>query len=238
MTTNTPRPAASPIPAAASLLKLRGGLVVSCQAPPDSPLHEPLVIAAMAQASINNGALGVRIDSPVHIQAVRARVTAPIIGLWKIVHPGFEVYITPGLAEVQALKLAGCDVIAADATDRPRPGNCSLQEIIAACHADPFCPVLADVSTVAEAVFAVSCGADAVATTLYGYTPDTAQNIPPAWSLLRELIATVSVPVILEGGVQTPTEVQRALDLGAWAIVVGGALTGLDQRVRQFCPLT
>jgi len=77
-----------------SIQALHNGLIVSCQAPADSPLHDPLVIAAMAQAAINQGAVGVRIDTPDHIKAVRQQSpTAPIIGLWKQQLPGFEVYI-------------------------------------------------------------------------------------------------------------------------------------------------
>ena len=38
---------------------LRHGLIVSCQAPANSPLYEPSIIAAIAQASINQGAVAI-----------------------------------------------------------------------------------------------------------------------------------------------------------------------------------
>lgn len=231
---NIPMRAVLPMPVA--LERLRGGLIVSCQAPVTSALHDPRVIAAMASASVSNGAVGVRIDSPAHVQAVRTQVTAPIIGLWKVVTAESEVYITPTVQAVMALKSVGADLIAVDATGRPRPGGETLAQIIEACHTPPFCPVLADVSTLAEAQAAIALGADAVATTLFGYTVQTAGHTPPGWVLLQVLLDHCTVPVLLEGGVQTPHEVHQALALGTWAVVVGGALTGLDQRVRQFCP--
>ena len=216
--------------------QLKGGLILSCQAPVDSPLHAPLVIRAMAQAGANNGAVGVRLDTPEHVQAVKPFLQVPIIGLWKVVTPGSAVYITPGLAEVAALKAAGADIIATDATQRPRPDGVTLAQVIAACHEPPFCPVLADISSLEEAETAIQLGADAVATTLFGYTEATAAFAPPGWELLAQLLAKCQVPVLLEGGVQTPKDVHRALEIGAWAVVVGGALTGLDARIRQFCP--
>ncbi|WP_218080505.1 N-acetylmannosamine-6-phosphate 2-epimerase [Anthocerotibacter panamensis] len=218
------------------LARLQGGLIVSCQAPADSPLHDPQVISAMAMAAERNGAVGVRIDTPAHVAAVKTRVQVPVIGLWKVVTPSSEVYITPRAREVLALKEAGTDLIALDCTGRPRPDGEVLAAVIAACHSPPFCPVLADVSTVEEGIRAVALGADAVATTLYGYTAATRHLTPPGWGLLEELLERLTVPVLVEGGIQAPLEVQRALASGAWAVVVGGALTGLDQRIRQFCP--
>ncbi|HEY9596756.1 MAG TPA: acetylmannosamine-6-phosphate 2-epimerase, partial [Cyanophyceae cyanobacterium] len=95
---------------------LRNGLIISCQAPVDSPLHDPLVIAAMAGASVNQGAVGIRIDTPAHVKAVRQQCpTIPIIGLWKQMLPGFEVYITPQFHHAEAIALAGADIIAIDA---------------------------------------------------------------------------------------------------------------------------
>ncbi len=219
-----------------SLQRLQGGLIVSCQAPVTSPLHDPLVIQAMALAAEINGALGIRLDTPAHVQAVKLRVSVPIIGLWKVITSDSEVYITPGVAQVRELQAMGADIIATDCTLRPRPKGETLEQVIDAIHRVPGCLVLADVSTLAEGQRAVELGADAVATTLYGYTPATAHLKPPGWTLLEELIQQLTVPVLVEGGIQTPAEVQRALAMGAWAVVVGTALTGLDQRVRQFCP--
>ena len=102
--------------------RLRGGLIVSVQAPEGSPMRQPAVIAAMAEACLANGAVGVRLESPEHIGAVRRRCPeALIIGLWKRTYADSPVYITPGSPEIEAVWSAGADVIALDATDRPRP---------------------------------------------------------------------------------------------------------------------
>ncbi|MBD2099328.1 N-acetylmannosamine-6-phosphate 2-epimerase [Leptolyngbya sp. FACHB-261] len=213
---------------------LAGRLVVSCQAPVRSPLHEPSVIAAMAAAAVEGGAAGVRIDSPPHIRAVRARVDAPLIGLWKKVLPGYEVYITPQFQHAQEVAQAGADLIAIDATQRPRPGGEQLAELIRRIHTELNLPVMADVASFDEALVAEAAGADVVGTTLYGYTAETKQATPPGFELLAAMVATLKVPVICEGGIASPEMVRKALDLGAFTVVVGTAITGIDAKVQAF----
>lgn len=130
-----------------SVQTIQHSLVVSCQAPVDSPLHDPIVIAAIAQASVNQGAVGVRIDTPAHIQAVRQRINVPIIGLWKQQTPGFEVYITPQFEHAKAIAEAGADIIAIDATLRDRPGGETMPLLIERIHTELGKPVMADVDT-------------------------------------------------------------------------------------------
>ena len=109
---------------------LHHGLIVSCQAPADSPLHDPLVIAAMAKAALNQGAVGVRIDTPSHVQAVRSQCpAAAIVGLWKQQFPGSFVYITPQFHHAEAIATAGADIIAIDATSRERPGGETVDRV-------------------------------------------------------------------------------------------------------------
>ncbi len=158
-------------------LLLPQGLIVSCQAPTDSPLHHPEAIAAMAQASINQGAVAVRIDTPSHIQALRQRITQPIIGLWGRQIPGFEVYITPRFSDAEAIAQAGADIIAVDATVRKRPGGETLVTIITRIHNQLGKAVMADVDTIEAAQQAAAAGADFVATTLYSYTELTKNRI-------------------------------------------------------------
>ena len=213
---------------------LKGGLVVSCQAPVESPLHNPQVIAAMAAASINQGAVGVRIDTPAHIETVRIQVNAPIIGLWKHMTPGSEVYITPQFHHAQAVAAAGADIVAVDATLRPRPGNESLEGLIHRIHEELGKPVMADVDTLDNAIAAVAVGADYVGTTLYGYTPETCQLLPPGFDLLAALVQRLAVPIICEGGVASPEEAAKALQMGAFCVVVGTAITGVDRLVERY----
>lgn len=213
---------------------LRGGLVVSCQAPANSPLHNAAVIAAMAEAAISRGAAGVRIDSPSHIQAVRQRFDQPVIGLWKQVIPPSSVYITPQFHHAEAVAQAGSDMIAIDATQRSRPGSETLTRLIRDIHDRLGKPVMADVDTLDNGLRAVAAGADCLGTTLFGYTEITQGQTPPGFELLRSLVEQCPVPVICEGGIGSPAQARQALDLGAHAVVVGTAITGIDHLVTRY----
>ena len=216
-----------------SIKLLHQGLIVSCQAPVDSPLHEPMVIAAMAQAAVNNSAVGVRIDSPSHISAVRERVTVPIIGLWKQVISGSDVYITPQFHHAAAVAKAGADIIAIDATTRNRPGGETMVDIIAQIHQELGKLVMADVDTIEAAIAAGAAGADIVGTTLFGYTEATKHLSPPGWELLTQMVQ-LDITAICEGGISSPQMARQAIDLGAYAVVVGTAITGIDYLVRGY----
>ena len=209
-------------------------LVVSCQAPVDSPLHDPVVIAAIALASVKQGAVAVRIDTPAHISAVREKVNLPIIGLWKQKLPGFDVYITPQFHHAAAIAQAGADIIAIDATQRNRPEGETVTSLITRIHKELNKPVMADVDTFEAACAAEKAGADLVATTLYGYTPRTNHLNPPGFELLGQMVKKLEVPVICEGGISSPQMARHALDLGAYAVVVGTAITGIDHQVKMY----
>ncbi|OSO89186.1 N-acetylmannosamine-6-phosphate 2-epimerase [Cylindrospermopsis raciborskii CENA303] len=215
------------------------GLIVSCQAPVTSPLHNPTIIAAMAQASANNGAKAVRIDSPNHIKAVKEKVSVPIIGLWKQIIAESDVYITPQFHHALAVAEAGADIIAMDATPRKRAGGEKLVDIIRGIHQQIGKPVMADVDTFASAKLAIDSGADIVGTTLFGYTEETKNLIPPGWELLKQIVENLKVEhpeilVICEGGISSPEEAKKALELGADAVVVGTAITGIDLLVKAY----
>lgn len=218
-----------------SLQPLKGGLIVSCQAPVGSPMHEPRVIAAMAQASINQGAVGVRIESPAHVAAVRQQISAPIIGLWKQQIPGFDVYITPQSHHAVAIAQAGADIIAIDATSRPRPDGETLKSLIQRIHADLGKPVMADVDTLENAIAAVQAGAEIVGTTLYGYTEETHHLKPPGFELLAQLVEKLDTFIICEGGIASASMAKHAIALGSDAVVVGTAITGVDLQVKAYC---
>ncbi|MEB3165510.1 MAG: N-acetylmannosamine-6-phosphate 2-epimerase [Cyanobacteriota bacterium] len=216
---------------------LAGGLIVSVQAPEGSPLREPSVIAAMAEASLGRGAIGVRLESPEHIGAVRRRCPdALIVGLWKRTLPGSSVYITPTWREIRAVWAAGADLVAIDATDRPRPGGETLAELASRCRSELGAPWMADVDSLENGLRAAELGCAWVGTTLYGYTEATRDRRPPAWDLLEPLRRRLpgSVPLICEGGIASPVEAARALAAGADAVVVGTAITGVDLQVSAY----
>ena len=218
--------------------QLDQGLIVSVQAPLGSPMRDPEVIAAMADAALRNGAVGVRLESPEHIGAVRRRCPeALIIGLWKCTFPDSSVYITPGWREIQAVWSAGADVIALDATQRPRPDQQSLDDLIQRCRTELRAPLMADVDSIANGIHAADLGCEWVGTTLFGYTEDTADQEPPAIQLLPELRHELktSVRLICEGGITTPSAARDALAAGADNVVVGTAITGVDLQVAAYC---
>ena len=216
------------------MIPLDRGLIVSCQAPADSPLHDAAVIGAMAQAAVNQGAVAVRIDTPAHVNAVRQRVEVPIIGLWKQQIRGFEVYITPQFEQAAAIAGVGADIIAIDATARKRPGGETLAGLIEKIHAELGKPVMADVDSIKNAIAAATAGADIVGTTLYGYTHETKHLSPPGFELLAQMVEKLEVPVICEGGISSPHMAKQAIDLGAYAVVVGTAITGIDYLAKAY----
>jgi N-acylglucosamine-6-phosphate 2-epimerase len=220
------------------LSSLQGGLIVSVQAPEASPMRDPEVIAAMAEASLNNGAIGVRLESPEHIGAVRRRCPeALIIGLWKRTFPDSEVYITPRWHEIKAVWGAGADVVALDATARARPDGEDLPTLVQRAQQELGAPLMADVDSVDNGLRAAELGCSWVGTTLFGYTGETKGLTPPGWNLLAPLREQLppSVPLICEGGIASAAMAAQALSHGANCVVVGTAITGVDLQVAAYC---
>ena len=217
----------------------QGGLIVSCQAPAGSPLARPDIIAALARTAELHGAVGVRVDSPACVRAVRDAVALPVVGLYKQLHPGSEVRITPTFEACQAVAHSGASMLAIDATGRPRPGRVDFRSIVARVHGELELPVMADVATFADGVRAVEeDGADVVATTLAGYTAGTSGLDGPDFGLVERLAGRLSVPVVCEGRLRAPDDVRRAFGCGAFTVVVGNAITGVAWLVQQFVSAT
>lgn len=218
----------------------RDGLVVSCQAEAGSPLARPVIIAALAQAAERNGAVGVRIDGLANIRAVREVVTVPILGIEKVKYEDSDVYITPTHEAAARVAAGGADVVALDATMRTRPNGETLSEIVERVHRELGRLVMADVATEREGIWAVEeAGADIVGTTLSGYTPETAgRDDEPDYELIERLASRLRAPVICEGRVRGAEDVRRAFDSGAFAVVVGTAITNVDWLVRHFVAAT
>jgi N-acylglucosamine-6-phosphate 2-epimerase len=205
---------------------LRGGLVVSVQAPDGSPMAGSSHIAAMARAAELGGAAGIR---AAEIAAVKGAVGLPVIGLRKRRVEGSEVYITPELEDARAVAAAGAEIVAVDATLRPRPDGVDLASLVS----DLPVPVLADVDSLEAGVAARQAGAAAVATTLSGYTID---NTPPEPDihLVELLAAELDCPVLAEGRIATPEQARAAFEAGAFAVVVGTAITDPVALTRGF----
>jgi N-acylglucosamine-6-phosphate 2-epimerase len=218
---------------------LRCGLVVSVQAPDGSPLAASSHLAAMARAAELGGAAGIR---AVDVAAVKGAVGLPVIGLRKRRVEGSDVYITPSVDDARAVAAAGADIVAVDATLRPRPDGVDLASLVAELPV----PVLADVDCLAAGLAAREAGAAAIATTLAGYT-DAASvataaggsaSGEPDLELVSALAAELDCPVFAEGRIATPAQARAAFDAGAFAVVVGTAITDPLALTRAFAAAT
>lgn len=208
------------------LRRIRGGLIVSCQARPEEPLFGSEIMARMAKSAELGGAVGIRANSPPDIRAIKHTVSIPVIGIYKKTYPESPVYITPTLDEALQVIEAGADIVAIDATQRPRPRGEKLSDILAELHKKPDILLMADVSTLEEGINAEKLGFHLVATTLAGYTEYSKQTYEePDLELIEQLARTLSIPVIAEGRISTPEQAAEALRRGAWAVVVGTAIT-------------
>lgn len=202
---------------------IAGRLLVSCQAASGTPLAAPSIIAALAAAAEQGGAGGLRIEGVDDILAVKATSSLPIIGLIKAAYAGSPVYITPTSKEVADLVATGVDVIAIDATARPRPAG-TFTDLVRQVRDNSDALVMADVATFEEGMVAVELGVELVGTTLHGYTDATPPSEGPAFELMAQLVGA-GARVIAEGRVWTPEHVRRCYETGVHSVVVGGAVT-------------
>jgi N-acylglucosamine-6-phosphate 2-epimerase len=214
------------------LERLRGGLVVSVQAEAASPLNAPDAIAALCRVAVANGATGVRVEGLARLGAARRAVAVPIVGIVKRAYRGFEPYITAGEREIAEVVAGGAEIVAFDATGRARPDGRDVAGIVAAIHARGRL-AMADCAEPADVARAVGAGADAVASTLCGYTERTRGAALPALDLVRACAASGAF-AICEGGVASPEDVRAAFAAGAQAVVVGTAISNVDALVRRF----
>jgi N-acylglucosamine-6-phosphate 2-epimerase len=206
-----------------ALDRLRGGLVVSCQAYPGEPMRDPDTMTRVARSAVIGGALGIRAQGIDDLVAIRAAVDVPLVGLWKDgVAP---VFITPTLRHAIAVADAGADVVALDGTRRARPDDLDLAETIRRFRDRSDALVMADVGSVDDGRAAVDAGADCLSTTLCGYTGERPRTRGPDLDVLAELAATVPIPVLAEGRVHTPADAAACAEAGAFAVVVGTAIT-------------
>ncbi len=210
------------------------GLVVSCQALEDEPLHSDFIMSKLALAAEAGGAVGIRANSHKDILAIKKEVSLPVIGIVKREYAHSEVFITPTLREVAEVHEAGADIVAFDATLRARPDGHTLGEFVQEVKAAyPQLLLMADVSTYEEGLAAAALEVDVVATTLCGYTPQTRGQNLPALDVLEKLVRGLSLPVIAEGGIWTTEDLNAAFERGAYACVMGTAITRVREITRR-----
>lgn len=216
---------------------LKGNLIVSCQALADEPLHSSFIMGRMAKAAKQGGASGIRANTPDDIKEIQNQVDLPIIGIIKKDYDDSKVYITPTMDEIDQLVATGVEIIALDATEDLRPNGKNIDDFykeIKEKYPDQL--LMADCSTIAEAIHADELGFDFVGTTLVGYTDQSKGHKIEAndFEILREIIKNVKAKVIAEGNINTPEKAKRVIELGAYSVVVGSTITRPQVITKNF----
>lgn len=216
--------------------QLKGKLIVSCQALPHEPLHSSFIMGRMAQAALEGGASGIRANTAADIAEIKSLVDLPVIGIVKRDYPDCPVFITPTIKEVDELVAVGCEIIAIDATNRPRPNGLTLDTLYHEIRQKyPNQLLMADCATIEEAYHADKLGFEFIGTTMIGYTADS--PMPTAdehLAMIQTIIDNVNGKVIAEGNINTPEMARRVLDMGSFAVVVGSAITRPQLITKKF----
>ncbi len=217
--------------------QIKGGLIVSCQALEHEPLYtkEGGVMPLMAKAAAQSGAVGIRANTVRDITQIKAVVDLPVIGIIKKDYPGTPMYITVTMAEVDALVECGVDILAVQGTSALRPDGSTAADFIRQIKAKyPQQLIMADIATLEEAMACAEAGADFVGTTMRGYTPETNGIDDIDFAFITELTQKCPAKVIAEGHIHSPEQAVQALQAGAFALVVGGAITRPAEITARF----
>lgn len=208
--------------------QLKGKLIVSCQALPHEPLHSSFIMGRMALAAKEGGAYGIRANTKEDIQEIKSKVDLPIIGIVKRDYEGSKVYITPTMREIEELMEVKPEIIAVDATIATRPGGLTVDDFFYQIKEKyPNQLLMADCSTIEEALHADELGFDFIGTTMVGYTEQSKNDKIEAndFEILRKIVANTKHRVIAEGNINTPEKARRVIDFGAFSVVVGSIIT-------------
>ena len=217
------------------LRKIKGGLIVSCQALSTEPLYDSYIMSKMAYAAMLGGAVGIRANTIVDIKAIKEVVDLPIIGIIKEIYDDSDVYISPTMKEIDALVEAGCEIIATDATKRVRPNGKSFEEFFTEVRKKyPNQLFMADTSCFEEGKLAAELSCDLIGTTMAGYTPYTKGRMLPDFELIKKYSTELSNPIIAEGGIWSPQDLLNVYEAGAYSAVCGTAITRPMDITKRF----
>lgn len=215
--------------------RIRGGLIVSCQALDDEPMHGSFIMGRFAKAAKAGGAVGIRANTEEDIAEIKRVVDLPVIGIVKREYEGSPVYITPTMKEVDEVVRGGAEICALDATKRPRPSGVTLAGLVREIRKKyPALLLMADTSGFEEMKEAEALGFDFIGTTMRGYTDDTRGIVIPDFDLIRKAAVELHTSIIAEGGIWEPSQLSRALASGAFAAVIGGAITRPQNITKRF----
>lgn len=215
------------------LEQIKGKLLVSCQALPNEPLHSSFIMGRMAKAAQEGGAVGIRAQGVEDIREIKKITGLPVIGLIKRNYADSAIYITPTMREVDELLASGCEMIALDMTNRARPNGETMQFLVERIKKENI-EVLADISTYEEALQAEKYGVDAVSTTMVGYTDYSHLSVGPDFALIKKLVVDLTIPVLAEGKINTPEDLANVFAAGAYAAIVGSAITRPQLITKKF----
>ena len=220
------------------LNKLRGKVIVSCQGDPKSPMGTPERLLAMAESAKLGGCAGFRANMPQNIEPMKKEFPdVPMIGIWKIMTEGNDVYITPNMKAVDKLVELGCEIIAIDGTDRINSEGKKAYELITEAKKKyPNKLIMADIADINDARLSVKAGADICSTTLSGYTDYTKDKIGKCdFELVQQIKKeNLNVFIITEGKIWTREDAVKAFECGADAIVIGSAITNPISITKRF----
>lgn len=217
--------------------QIKGGLIVSCQALETEPLYtkEGGVMPLMAKAAAMSGAVGIRANTVRDITQIKQVVDLPVIGIIKKDYPGTPMYITVTMKEVDELVACGVDILAVQGTAALRPDGSTSAQFIRAIKAKyPDQLLMADCDNFENAMLCAEAGADFVGTTMRGYTPETQGINDIDFEFVHKLAAECPAKIIAEGHIHYPEQAVKALEAGAFALVVGGAITRPAEITARF----
>lgn len=216
---------------------LKGHLIVSCQALPHEPLHSSFIMGRMALAAKEGGAKGIRANTKEDILEIKKNVDLPVIGIVKRDYDDSKVYITPTMKEIDELMEVKPEIIAVDATSDLRPNGVTIDEFYKEIRLKyPDQLLMADCSTVEEALHADELGFDFIGTTLVGYTKQSkGMKIEENdFEIIRTILEKSSHKVIAEGNINTPEKAKRVIELGCYSVVVGSIITRPQLITKSF----
>ncbi len=217
--------------------QLKGKLIVSCQALPHEPLHSSFIMGRMALAAKEGGALGIRANTKEDIKEIQSQVDLPVIGIVKRDYEDSKVYITPTMKEIDELMEVKPEIIALDATGALRPGGVTLDDFFHQIKEKyPDLMLMADCSTVEEALHADELGFDFIGTTMVGYTEQSKNDKIEAndFEIIKQIVAKAKNRVIAEGNINTPEKAKRVVELGVFSVVVGSIITRPQLITKSF----
>lgn len=210
------------------LKKIKNKIIISSQAAPCEPLYNEVAMNAMIDTIVQLGKVDVlRLAGKRDIKNTKEKYMddVVVIGITKPdnIPVNFKelVYITPDVDHANEVINAGADIVAFDSTLR----NKNAKNIVDLIHSEGKL-AMGDIADFEDAKYAVAIGCDIVSTTLSGYTKET-ENMPDTcdFELIKKCSKEFNIPVIGEGKIWTKEDIKNAFECGAFAVVVGSAVT-------------